>query len=212
MIPGVLILVAAAVLAWLSVVDRVSPLAVQVVEWESAVHFPLWILLAVIGAALLANGLRPRPKPVAGRRQTVTRERQRRVQAEAEGPPAEGPPAEGWRSALDARARALSVEPQGRIKVDETVGVPYTLVLRNATPQQARTRFAAFAGLLSSMPTPPAARVRVESSPDIGGPIHKALAAELERFFPTDAFQVLSRSDGADVRFTRADPRWSEGA
>lgn len=201
MIPAILLLSAAAVLAWLSVVDRVSPLALQIVEWETAVGAPLWIPVAVIGAVLL--GIAVRPKPVQRRGQIETRERQRRVQrAES------AQPEEGWRPGLDARARSLPIEPQGRIKVDESAGVPYTLVLRNATPHQARTRFAMFAELLSSMPTPPAARVRVESSPDIGGPIHKALTQELEKFFPADAFQVLSRSDGADVRFVRPDPRW----
>lgn len=200
MLPGVLLLAASAVLAWLSIGDRMSPLALSVVEAESAIGLPLFVPFAVVGAVLL--GLALRPKPVRRSGATETKETRRRQQQQA-------PLGEGWRPTLDARARGLAIEPQGRIKIDEVVGVPYTLVLRNATPQQAKTRYAAFAELLSGMPTPPAARVRVESCPDIGGPIHKALTLELERVFEPGTFSVLSRSDGADIRFTTPDPRWS---
>lgn len=197
-----LVLAASAVLAWLSIGDRMSPMALQVVEWESALGLPLFVPLAVLGAALVGWSLRPKPARRSGA--TETKETRRRQQQAA-------PLGEGWRPTLDARARGLAIEPQGRIKIDEVVGVPYTLVLRNATPQQAKTRYAAFAELLSGMPTPPAARVRIESCPDIGGPIHKPLQLELEKVFEPDAFQVLSRSDGADIRFTKPDPRWSVG-
>ncbi len=204
MIPAILLLCASAVLGYLSMVDRMSPPAMQIVELETAIGIPLWGPVGVVGLGLLVWSLWPKPPPLKGH--TETKERQRKLRDRPE-----EPLAEGWRPTLDARALRLPIEPQGKVKIDEAKGVPYTLVLRNATPQQARSRYAIFAELLSSMPTPPAARVRIESSPDIGGPIHKTLAIELDKFFPADAFQVLSRSDGADVRFERPDPRWTSG-
>ena len=220
MIAAVVTLVLAAVLAWLSLADRMSPLAMYVVELEAAIGVALWIPFGVIGAAMLAWASRVRPKEIMQRRET--QESQRHRVSEPGRPPRAsvqhspgvslglGSDAAGWRTVIDTRALRLPVGPQGKMRIDEVPEVPYTLVLTGVTPQQARNRLALFAELLSGMPTPPVARVRLESAPDVGGPIHKLLSAQLSRFFALGTFHVVSRSDGADIRFAQPDPRWSD--
>ena len=199
---AVLLFCAAGALAWLSIGDRMSVPALTVVEWESAVGVPLWEIVALAGLVVLAISRRPRRREAAPER-VVNRDAQRSFRA---GPAA--PEGGDWRATLDARARRLALEPHGKVKVDEVGGVPYTLVLRAVTPQQARRRFGAFVEFLAAMPTPPLARVRIESSPDLGVPVNVMLSTELARCFGDDAFHVVSRADGADVCFRRPDPRW----
>ncbi len=211
MVIPLVFLAAAAGAAWLSVGDRVSPLALTVVEWETSLGFPIWIPLAAVGAALALVEVARRRTPAAtsspgpSPRQTrPTLESQRRA---ALAPQAE--PGPGWRAAVDAQALRLPLGPQGRVKLDEAVDVPLTLVLRDATPQQAKHRYGEFARFLATIPTPPAARVRLESCPLLEGQIHKAFGAELAQVFDSGRFHVVSCPDGVDVRFAQPDPRWT---
>ncbi|MSP56548.1 MAG: hypothetical protein EXR69_13255 [Myxococcales bacterium] len=215
LLPGLVVAGVAAVLAWLSVVDRMSPLAMYVVELEGALGVALWIPVVGIAAGLLARVRWARPARNVERRETQESQRQRGAagwspRASIAPAPEQGADAINWRAVIDTRALRLPVGPQGRVRIDEVPDVPYTLVLTGVTPQQARNRLALFAELLSGMPTPPLARVRLESSPDVGGPIHKLLGAELARFFAPESFHVVSREDGADIRFSLPDPRWPD--
>ena len=62
---GLLLLIAAAVLGWLSVGDRMSPTAVAVVEWDTRAGVPVYQIAAVAGVVLLALGTLLRIKPKA---------------------------------------------------------------------------------------------------------------------------------------------------
>jgi hypothetical protein len=197
-----LLLAGAAVLGWLSVGDRMSPLALAVVELEHQVGFPLWAGFGAAGLLLLIARLwhaRPAPPPPA---RPLTRDAARTT-------PVSGPPASGdWLTTVHAQARYVTDDAMGRVRFDEAPGVPLTLQLTSVTPEQARRRIAAYAAWLATIPTPPAARVRLVSSPDIEAPLHGLLRGELVRHFPGDVFVTVSRHDGADALFTHPDPRW----
>lgn len=212
MVPGILLL-AAAVTAWLSVVDRTSPLALALVELEGRLGQPLWMPLAVAGAAALAVRVLRHASRTARPSLPPPNRDIARMAARAASSPAipAAPGGATWADAVRAQARALPVEPIGRVRLDDAPGVPFTLTLTSATPEQARRRLAVFAEFLAAIPTPPAARVRVVSSPDLEGPLHRLLGAELGRHFPAGACHVASVADGVDVRFARPDPRWREG-
>ncbi len=222
------VLAGAGALRWFSVADRTSPLALQVVELESQIGMELWPAVTTLGLALLLARLLigrllvarpvaspPRPRP-------LTRDGDRSF-----GPASSGyrPPAPAasvapvaatgeWLAVVRSQARFVSDDAMGRIRFEEAAGVPVTLVLTAITPEQARRRIASFAAWLATIPTPPCARVRLVSSPDIDGPLHRLFKAELARHFPAEAFAVVSAHAGADVLFNRPDPRWiaAEGA
>lgn len=199
---GALLLLAAAAAAWLSVVDRVSPAALALVEWETRLGQPLWLPLAVAGIAALAWRVLRRaavaPAPVGPVARDAARARAFPQDFGAD-----------WAEAVRTRARRLPIEPMGRLRYDDAPGVPFTLVLVGASPEQARRRLSVFAEFLATIPTPPGARVRLESCPDVEGPIHRLLGAEIGRHFAAEDWRVMSLADGADVRFARPDPRWS---
>ena len=49
---GVLLLILAGGLAWLTVADRMSPLALSVVEWESMIGVPISAIAGLAGLGL----------------------------------------------------------------------------------------------------------------------------------------------------------------
>ncbi len=212
MVVPVVVLAAAALLGWLSVFDRMSPFALAVVEVESSFGFPLWPPFALAGGALLiVRLLHARPPAPAAPARPLTRDAARSAPRPArEGAPDESAPDRGtWLDTIRAGARGVTDDPMGRVRFDDAAGVPLALVLTGVTREQARRRVAAYAAWLATIPTPPTARVRVVSSPDIEGPIHGLFRGELARHFPADAVRVSSIREGADAVFAYPDPRWS---
>lgn len=202
-----LLLAAAAGAAWLSVMDRTSPAALTLVEWEGRLGQPVWLPLLVAAVAAMAWRVLRRVPKAAPPQAPVARDPGRVREAAADAFVGAG---DGWADAVRARARKLPMEPLGQVRFDEAPNVPFTLLLRSASPEQARRRIALFAEFLGTIPTPPGARVRLESCPDIPGPIHKLVGGEVGRHFAAGDWQVTSLSDGADLRFSRPDPRWAE--
>lgn len=206
MVVPVVVLLASAVLAWLSVFDRASPLAVALVEVETSFGFALWIPFTLAGGALLAARIlgnrAPAPPPPA---RPLTRDSVRVRPAGEVSAPTEGAP---WLDTLRVSARGVSDDPMGRIRFDDAAGVPIALVLTGVTREQARRRVAAYAAWLATIPAPPVARIRVVSSPDLEGPLHGLFRGELAKHFGAEAVRVASIHDGADAVFAQPDARW----
>ncbi|MDP2304815.1 MAG: hypothetical protein Q8P18_02150 [Pseudomonadota bacterium] len=214
-----LLLAAGAVLTWLSHFDRVSALALAVVEVESQIGFALWPPFLTVGAVLLivrvwharpraAHPARPLTRDAARTRQRAPGiDDARGAALSGDAPPDEGGPT--WLGTVRTSARAVTDDPMGRIRFDAAAGVPIALVLTGVTREQARRRVAAYAAWLATIPVPPTARVRVVSSPDLEAPLQGLLRGELARHFPADAFHVTSSHEGADAVFAWPDPRWS---
>lgn len=214
MVVPLLLLAGAAVLGWLSAFDRTSTVAVSVVEVESQFGLPLWAPFAVAGIALVIVHLaRAKPPPPAPRR-PPTRDAgwgaPDRALAEGGGAAATAAVVEsgGWLAAVRAGARGVSDDAMGRVRFGDADGVPIALVLTGVTREQARRRVAAYAAWLATIPPPPVARVRVVSSPDVGGPIAVVLRGEIAKYLPGDAAHVVATHEGADVVFASPDPRW----
>lgn len=203
MVVPVVVLVAAAALWWLSVMDRASVLAISLVELEGKVGVPLWIPFGLLGSILLVARLiharRPPPRRVE---RPLTRDAPKPAQTEAL--PMDG----GWLGTVKASARQVSDDAMGKVRFDEAAGVPVSLVLTSVTKEQARRRVAAYAAWLGTIPTPPVARVRVVSSPELEGPLAAMFRGEIARHFPSDSFHVTSAHGGADVLFHAPDARW----
>lgn len=201
----VLALLATGGLYYLGQVDRLSPLAMNVVELQTTVGFAPWLIglgLVVLAAANVA--LAPRaPAP-------VTRQRDPR-QAPARRSPAPSPVrTDGdWYAAAVQAARAMPLEPQGKLRVSEAVGVPFTLVLQRATVEQARRRLDTYAAFLASIPTPPKGRVYIESSPDIQIAPTILVGAALKKHLPADSYYVMEHGGAVDIVFPTPDPRWA---
>lgn len=205
---GVWLAVTAAV--WfLEVQERTLPISLTLVEWETSLGFPVYVLPAALAAWSLVGSLLKlgrggaAPAPARDLRQAPTRSLSRPA-----APAAPGSGADWYDEAL-RRAKALSLEPQGHLRLDEAMGLPFTLTLRNATVEQARRRLDAFAGFLAGIPTPPKARVYVESCPDIQIAPQHLVGAALKKHFAEDRFYLMVQGGGVDVVFSDPDPRWA---
>ncbi|MCB9762367.1 MAG: hypothetical protein H6739_21400 [Alphaproteobacteria bacterium] len=200
---GIGLMLLAAGLAWLSVGDRVSALALSVVEWEGRLGVPLWAPLGALGLAMLLFA----PK----RDKVLPADAPRRWRP----PPPEPAAGDDWRDAVFEQAAALDFGPGVDLQVEPrgeggygAAAVPFTLELDRRTPEQARRAVTTFAGFLAAVPLPPRVRIRFRDCPPPEQPRAKQVTGCLRAHFPAMRFRVVGSGDRVDVMFEDADGRW----
>lgn len=189
---GILFFIIGIACAYLSYIDRMSPLALDLVEQEQRLGLPfasiggLGILL-IVGSFL--GGRRAPPAPNISR-------------------PRAAPPKLGadWKAEVHQRAAALQLEPGAHI-LHEQGGVPLCLVLTRMPPERVRRAIDGFCAFLAGIPAPPRARIRFVDCPETGVP-RQHLVAGIARPHLTDGFTTLLHEDAVDLRFNQPDPRW----
>ena len=201
---GVLLLILAGGLAWLTFADRMSPLALTVVEWESMIGVPLSAVVGIVGILCLIFGSRERaaPPPASAA--------QRRPARRAGIEPSIQPTSSDWVGDVIQRARALPLADGVQIKLDEGSGIPFTLFLERVTPEVERRSLDAFSSFLSSIPTPQRAKVVFIGNNTTGVPRQHSVKGSLRRVFHATAYQVVPQQNWVDVLFFAPDPCWAE--
>lgn len=204
---AILLLAASAALAWLSIGDRRSPLALDLVEWDGRLGVPVWAVAAGLGVLLLALSFLGRSKPPAP---TDSRPRPR-PPGRALPPSSEAPPlpaGAGWTSEVVARAHALAWEDGVSLTVHAGPELPFELRIRRATPARLRRSLGSLASFLSAIPTPRRVRVVVEDGLDDERALHKLVEGSLRQHFGVQDLRAVGSRDHVDVLFSRPDPRW----
>lgn len=199
---GVLLLLLAAGLGWLTQVDRMSPLALSVVEVESQIGFPLALIAAVAGIVMLVLGFRKRPAPPAP-------QAEERPNHTAGVKPSISATSSEWVSDVIGRAQALPLAAGASITLDKGSEIPFTLLLNRVTPEVERRSLDAFSSFLSSIPTPKRAKVVYVGANATGVPRQHVVRGTLRRVFHAAAFQVVAQEDEVDVLFFTPDPCWA---
>ena len=206
-IVGVLLLIVAGVLAWLTIGDRMSPLALSVVEMESKVGFPLASIAALAGIISLVLGFRYRMQASP----STASPSPHRTPTAASVPQKITPTSnQDWVVAVIQTARALSLADGVRIKFDEGSGIPFTLHMERVTPEIERRSMDVFSSFLISIPTPPRAKVVFIGANSTGVPRQHAVKGSLRRVFHTTAYQVVPQQNWVDVLFFTPDPCWAD--
>ena len=212
---AVLFFLASIALAYLSVFDRMSPMALTVVEWETKVHLPLYCLS--FAAALVSGVVAFIPRFFQG---LDGRKVKRRTAPKTVAPPPKAPsnqkpqlalvppPGGDWVQDMVARALALSWEGGVSLLLDDAENVPFTLVLDRVTAEKARRAADALARFCKAIPTPPRVRVRYKDCQDPEVPWHKMVQGTFRRHFTQDQVRVVSQDGWVDVMFGQPDPRW----
>ena len=205
---GVLLLILAGGLAWLTIADRMSPLALTVVEWESMVGVPLSAVAGIVGILCLVLAARERSTPAP-----IATAAQRRPARRAGIEPSIQPTTNSnWVGDVIQRARALPLAEGVQIKLDEGSGIPFTLFLERVTPEVERRSLDAFSSFLSSIPTPQRAKVVFIGNNTTGVPRQHAVKGSLRRVFHATAYQVVPQQNWVDVLFFAPDPCWADRA
>lgn len=202
---GLGLLVAAAGLGWLSFGDRSSALALNIVEWDGKLGFPVAALAAVLGVILVAlgGGRRRAPAPPAATSGVTVLGRGNRP-----GPPAPALSDEGWLAALQGRAGQLDLEAGARLLIDPSRTPPVQLLLERVTPERSRRTVEVYAEFLSTIPTPARASIEFRGVPVVGPPRATLVSAALRRYFPGEAFVATQHEDTVEIVFSAPDGRW----
>ena len=190
---SVLLLLIAAFLAYLSYVDRMSTLAITVVEWDHKLGVPLNAIVGAIGTIGFALSFRN-----LLRKPAVTRYSPRTA------PPAAS--ATDWRRRVHENAAALPLEPGAHISHDQA-GVALTLTLSRVPQERARRAIDSFCTFVAGIPAPPRVRIRFIDCPDTGLPRHQ-LVNGIARRHLGEELHVTAVDDAVDIRFHHPDPRW----
>jgi hypothetical protein len=211
---------------YLDVLDRTSPLALTLVEWETSFGTPFHRILLPFGFLLLV--LREVPPLLGGSERSrlepydssilkaapleLARDP---VRPDKAAPPhlrtATDPPDAADRAWLDetlSRVEALVLDPQARIRVSPTAPAPFTLHLRDATPEQVRRGITQFGEFLASIPVPRRVRFEFESCslPEMAR--HVQVTGALRVALPDVPFHATTQEWGVEVLFLHPDPRW----
>ncbi len=200
---GVLLLLAAGGAAYLSLVDRQSAIALSLVEVDGMLPVPVYALLGVLGAILLAVALVKRlGKPTA---------------AVAGDGPRRGPTMRAidggqgdFRQRVVSRAQGVALPEGCALLIDAQAGVPFTLLLDQVPPGRGKRALEQTGAFIASLPVPPRLVVEYRNCPPSTGPRHNEVRGALSARVPRGSFRVTSHVDKVDVVFLQPDPVWRD--
>ena len=203
-------------LFYLSELDRQSPLALNVVELDSKLRFvKLYSIAGLLGVAMWVPSLLERilrkapPATVTRAGHRPAQQRARQAAAPQDSTPPRAPTVGGsWREAIMGRIRGWDGGAGARIVVDQSMGVPLTLVLEHLSPRHCEAAIAALGELLQTIPQPPRVRISFDQCPEGPMPRHHLVARALGTVLDPGAFKAVASADQVDVMFHAPDPRW----
>ena len=208
-----LMTVAAAGAAYLSVADRKSSLALNIVEVETNLGAPLWLILgglAVASVALNKLTRRPRPEPAS-----MTSSGPASRPAPKRDPLPNSPsrasigPEDDWLQSIIDSAKNIDLPSGARMTHKPEGTTPFELFLEHAPPERCRRSVTAVAQWLATVPLPPRIRIHFKNCPEGGSPRHHQVAGAIASVMPRGSFKVTSGLDSVDVQFLHADPLWT---
>ena len=198
---GLLLLAMAGGAFYLTWVDRVSCVALELIELEGHLPVPIHGVLGAMGVVILALAVLRRVTAPAER---VTAGPVRRDRGLAR------PVVEGMslRERVEVLAANLALPEGCRLLIDERPGVPLTLVLDSTPSGRGRRAIEALGQMVAGLPTPPRLAVVYRDCPPSTGPRHTEVQGSLATYMPRGSFRVTSHVDRVDVIFLQPDPPW----
>jgi hypothetical protein len=118
---------------------------------------------------------------------------------------------EPWLSESVAMATELAHDfpIQARLEFNAEAFLPFALVLRRATPAMAVRAVNSYVNFLAKIPTPPRARIELESVAHVDRNFRRSVLTALEPIFG-DEVLVEGEGEVLDIQFTRPDRRWHD--
>jgi hypothetical protein len=98
--------------------------------------------------------------------------------------------------------------PEATLELSKEPNLPFTLVISKAAPALAVRAMVHFVEFLSSISTPPRARIELVGVAPLDRSFHKNVEAALVPYFGEN-FEVRPGPGQVDIRFTDPDPLWS---
>ena len=205
---GAILLVAGALLYAVSELDRRSELALWIVELDSGLPLPSWMLALIGGSVIkfLGRGRVPRSKSFAIEPQP---ENTSPVHAPR---PLQDLDSSSKRMELREAADGLDLPRGASIVIDKVKNVPFTLRLERTTPEASRRSMDIFAAFLAGVPTPRRASVSYVDVMESGVPKQNQVMGALRKYIPAGAVNVTSQLESVDITFASPDSFWEKNA
>lgn len=211
---GSLLLLLAVGLFYLAELDRMSPLALQVVELDTKLApLTLYSVVALAGFLLWGPSIvrafvkdnQVRRPSRAGHRPAQQRARGDQRGADPQARPGGSRP---FREGVLSQVRAWDGGQGARLLIDQSLGVPFTLVLEHLSPRHCERAVGELALLLQQVPLPPRIRVIFDQCPEGPAPRHHLVSKALGTVLTHGTFKATALADSVEVMFYSPDPRY----
>ncbi len=113
-----------------------------------------------------------------------------------------------WRESILAQVRRYDGGMGARLLVDQSMGVPLTLVLEHMSPRHCDRAVGELALMLQTVPLPPRIRVVFDQCPEGPAPRHHLVSRALGAVIAPGSFKATASADQVEVLFLAPDPRW----
>ncbi len=188
--------------------DRMSSIALNLVELETAIGVPI---PAVLGACALLSWFFERKNRTPAKAYKTTRAPSQRSSASK--PTSEitntFDPDRDWFEQTKSAAKAMTLPAGARLSLDPKRPCPVELHLEQAPPERAKRAIVQMASWIASVPTPPRARVVFDHCPEGGSPRHHQVAGALAEHLDRSQFRTSTDLDAVNIFFHHPDPRWT---
>ncbi len=184
-------------------------MALDLVQLETVIGFPLPAALGVCTLVFWVIGRKkkgpklqhPTPRP---RRAEPDKNAETNVQ------PNTLDPGSDWLQRAKARAKSIAFPSGSRLLIDTSLPCPVELRLEQAPPERAKRAISKMAEWISSVPTPPRARVVFDHCPEGGAPRHHQVAGALAEHIERSQYRTAADLDAVNILFHHPDPRWTK--
>ena len=207
---SIFLLACTAFLYYITVIDQLSfsPYSFWIIEQQTTIGIPIWYIplgLAVLQffanmsntpKATTAKFQKSRPAMIRSAKNPIER-----VQISAE-----------WKKEIIDQCHSLKLPTGAHIEIDPFKGVPIGLKLERTTPQATRRALEEFALLLSQIPTPPRAFVKLLDIMKIEVPTKNLVKGSLQKHLNCNELNLTSQMDGVDIRFHKPNQIWDADA
>ena len=197
--------------AYLTYVDRKSPISLHVVELEQHVGLPLPGLLFVLGIGWLTLAWKKSSSSRASPTQRASRSARSgrgggtgKVSITGESGTAE------WGLQIQDSAKSIKLPVGARMEIDLNSKYPIILTLEQAPNERCKRAISQVSKWISTIPTPPRLKVIFKQCPAGGSPRHHQVSGAFAQSHDRAHYKVVRHLDEVDVLFSHPDPQWTQ--
>ncbi|MAY81473.1 MAG: hypothetical protein CL930_11900 [Deltaproteobacteria bacterium] len=209
--PALILVFSSFASGYLIYLDRVSPIALHLVELEQRIGIPLPGLLFLVGLTWFGLAWRKAPKR-RPQQTTIQRTSGKRTQRDGDTPAvitAEAGTPE-WKLQIGASAKRIKLPAGARMEIDSDNKYPIILTIEQAPSERCKRAITMVASWIATIPTPPRLKIKFNQCPEGGVPRHHQVSGAFAQSHSRGHYKVIRHLDEVDVLFSHPDPQWTQ--
>ena len=196
-------------LYYITAIDQLlfSELSMSLMELQTTIKLPLWLVPLALGIMLQARKLMKRNQQEAALHNETSQPAKTTLN-KVEDPVERAQLSASWKNDILDRIHAIKLPAGASIETDPFKGVPLGLKLERTTPQATRKALEEFSLLLSQLPIPPRVFIKLLDEMKTEVPPKNLVKGAFQKHLNVMELSIVSQMDGIDVRFHKPDPLW----